>query len=130
MECGSENDKKAGTVLVVDDEECLRRITDIALTQSGYFVLTAGSAEDAMETIKTHSGGIDLLLTDIRMPETDGMHLAAEFRKCHPGAGVVYMTAYSPADVERLLLNETVLAKPFCLNVLCSLVDRIVGAAG
>lgn len=119
-----EGDRGLGTILVVDDEECLLKVTDIALTEYGYSVLMAKSAAEALTITKNHAGPIDLLLTDVRMPESNGIHLAAEFKKQHPESSVIYMTAYAPKDVENWLPNETVLPKPFTLDALYALVDE------
>ena len=117
-------EKGLGTVLVVDDEECLRHIAGIALSNFGYTVLTADSVESAVNLLEGHDGQIDLLLSDVRLSDSCGVQLASAFRACHPRSEVVFMTAYSPEEIEVWLSGETVLPKPFDLDTLCAVVGR------
>lgn len=118
------------TILVVDDEECLLGLTRAILEQEGYQVLCAETAEEALQFAESHAGKINLLLTDMRMPKMDGITLSAEFRKSNPNSKVIYMTAFSPADVARLLPEETVLSKPFSPNQFCETIrDSLVSYA-
>lgn len=107
------------TVLVVDDEECVLKFTQVVLVRQGYTVLGAGSPAEALKIAQSYAGKIDLLLTDMRMPIMDGMILSAKIRTLHPNLNVVYMTASSPADVALRLPNEIVLSKPFSAKYLC-----------
>ncbi|MDF7801350.1 response regulator [Pontiellaceae bacterium B1224] len=115
------------TVLVVDDEECLLNLTRIILVQEGYMVLSAESAEEALQIVESHTGMIDILLTDMRMPNMDGVAFAKEFRNYFPLSKVILMTAYSPADVAHRVSDTTVLTKPFSPELLCEVVRKTLG---
>jgi two-component system, cell cycle sensor histidine kinase and response regulator CckA len=117
----AENLKKA-TILVADDESCLLRLTHSFLTQHGYDVLTGLGPEDALQIAERHAGSIDLLLTDVRMPNMDGPTLLQKVREVHPKSKVIFMTAYSPEEMNKMIPDETIVQKPFELGHLCEVV--------
>ncbi|HEY4910947.1 MAG TPA: response regulator, partial [Methylomirabilota bacterium] len=85
----------------------------------GYTVLSAGDSLEAIRIARTRSGPLHLLLTDIVMPVMTGRDLADEFRAIRPNVKVLFMSAYSPAAIEkyrvRLGPGEPFLAKPFTM---------------
>jgi CheY-like chemotaxis protein len=85
----------AETVLVVDDEDDLRRLATRALEALGFKVLTAANGEEALEIAERHADEIHLLLTDVVMPKMNGKTLARELCKRRPGLKVVYVSGYS-----------------------------------
>ncbi len=119
----SQDGRTNATILVVDDEECLRKVLGIALSDVGYRVLIAGTCDEAVALMRCHADPIDLLLTDMRMPGPDGIHTATEFRKRYPGAPVIFMTAYSAEDVRARVSGELVLSKPFDLFLMLEFVS-------
>jgi DNA-binding NtrC family response regulator len=84
--------------LVVDDEELVRDLTVLVLRRAGYEVVSAASARQALELVETHS--IDLIVSDVVMPDLTGVELLAEMRERRPDLPVVLMTGGSP-DPER-----------------------------
>ncbi|MDZ8117240.1 response regulator [Pontiella agarivorans] len=118
LDSGTDN----ATILVVDDEECLLNLIRIVLTQEGYTVLGAESAEEGLLIMQSSAGNIDLLLTDMRLPNMSGGELAKEFKTAYPASKVIYMTAYSPEDATLRLPGEIVLFKPFYPELLCDMV--------
>lgn len=82
-------------VLLVEDEEVVRSVATRILRSHGYSVLTARHGKDAMDLAARHDGPIDLLLTDVVMPEVDGYLLAARLRAQRPAMRVLFMTGYS-----------------------------------
>ena len=102
-------------ILVVDDDEPVRRYASIALASAGYSVLDAGSGPEALRLLGDVDCHVKLLLTDIRMPGMDGIELASRVRREHPGIRILYMTGFSDAAVEP---DSTVLHKPFSPKVL------------
>lgn len=90
--------KGQGTILVVEDEDSVRRLTARVLWEHGYRVLTAKDGETALETSRAHEGPINLLLTDIVMPRIKGNELARQLRQERPEMRVLYMSGY--ADIE------------------------------
>jgi DNA-binding response OmpR family regulator len=83
------------TVLVVEDEEALRRVARRSLTAAGFTVLTAADGAEALEIAARHAGEIHLLLTDVVMPKMSGRALALELVKTRPAIQVVYMSGYT-----------------------------------
>jgi PAS domain S-box-containing protein len=106
----------AETILLVEDEEPVRKLAASVLEDAGYTVLPAGDAEDALRIAKDHARAIDLLLTDVVMPGMDGWDLAANLRAVHPSAKVLYTSGYSeyvrttPVDCRN---PNSMLNKPF-----------------
>ena len=106
------------TILLVEDAEDLRKMATLCLAKYGYKVLPAPSGAAALELWRQHHTEVDLLLTDIIMPDgVSGGQLAAQLREAKPGLKVIYMSGY-PGDVAGrggLDLHEGVnfLQKPF-----------------
>ena len=107
---------KAETILLVEDSSELLDLTAEQLEQLGYQVLATPSAVEAFELVARATSGIDLLLTDVIMPELNGRELANRLRADHPRMRVLFMSGY-PADIlsERGVVpgNVQFLQKPF-----------------
>ena len=87
------------TVLVVDDEPLIRKMVALVLEQNGFRVLIAGGGPEAIRIWQSHTGDIDLLISDVLMPAMDGPTLAAELRAYNPALPVLLMSGSSgPAD--------------------------------
>ncbi len=104
------------TVLVVEDQEEVRRLTRTILESYGYHVLEAASGAEAFRFAKAHSGEIHLLLTDVILPGMNGKTLSEHLRILRPKLKVIFTSGY-PADVisRRGVLEQDVayLPKPF-----------------
>ncbi|SMH39425.1 response regulator [Azospirillum agricola] len=101
------------TVLVVEDEPLVRMMTVTFIEDMGYRVIEAGSAEEALEHVRSEPA-IDLLFTDIRMPGLDGFALAERARTLRPAIKVIYATGY--AELERTAAPNALgplLSKPY-----------------
>ncbi|MBL0159079.1 MAG: sigma-54-dependent Fis family transcriptional regulator [Bryobacterales bacterium] len=83
-------------ILVVDDDESLRRVTQVQLEQAGYRVATAPSGPDALRMMG--ESPYDLVITDLRMPGMSGIELLNRIRSEHPGTAVVMFTAFGSVD--------------------------------
>jgi PAS domain S-box-containing protein len=128
-----EVDQLAGheTVLVVEDEEGVRRLVVRNLTQYGYHVLVAVDAAEALQIAITHSGSIDLLLTDVVMPNGSGPELAESIRLHLPTLEVLFMSGYTDdAVVRHGLLRAEVwfIQKPFSSLALLRKVRNVLDA--
>jgi PAS domain S-box-containing protein len=86
------------TVLVVEDETAIRELTVRVLERLGYRVLAAMGPSHALELAERHGGGIQLLITDVIMPQMNGRDLAARLQERYPGLRTLYMSGYT-ADV-------------------------------
>jgi PAS domain S-box-containing protein len=116
-----------GTVLVVDDEDAVRRTTTRLVQSLGYDVLDAGNVAQAIDRSAAHGGRIDLLLCDIAMPGEDGRDLAAELVRRRDGLKVVFMSGYSNDMQEMRLAGALFLQKPFSRDELARKLAEVAG---
>ena len=124
--------KVSGTILVVEDADDLREVTERILTKNGYQVISAPNGHDALEAAKNYAGTIDLLLTDVVMPRMQGNELAVRLATLRPGVRVLYMSGYAQPilGVDGTLEDGVLLVeKPFTEAVLLASVDHAVHAA-
>jgi PAS domain S-box-containing protein len=104
------------TILLVEDESPVRQLAVRVLRGAGYHVLAAGGAEEAERLAGAHGGPIDLLLTDVVMPERSGPALAECLTARRAGLRVLFMSGYTDGQLQEhgvLLPGVTLLAKPF-----------------
>ncbi len=110
--------KKSSTILVVDDEPNIRRVLEAVLSKDGYTVLTAENGRKATEVLTSQSG-IDLLITDLIMPDINGIELLSAAREIDSNIAVVMITAHgsikSAVDAMRLGAFDYI-TKPFDLD--------------
>ena len=117
----------ASTVLVVEDEEAVRRLITDLLADAGYEVLEACDAEMAMAIATARSSAIHLLLTDMIMPGVSGRKLADSLRQLHPEAKVLLVSGYSDSLAEEDLGKSIrYLPKPFSPEQLTRIVKEAV----
>jgi len=118
-----------GTILVVEDDEQLRRLTHRALDAQGYTVLVADRGGTALDIARRHKGDIDLLLTDVIMPDTNGRKLAETMRAARPGLRVLYMSGYPDGAIASHGMLEpgvAYLAKPFTTEAIARKVREVL----
>ncbi|MBL8626712.1 MAG: response regulator [Myxococcales bacterium] len=121
----------AETVLVVEDEQLVLDLTATMLERLGYAVLAARSGREAIAIAQEHPWPIDLVVTDVVMPDLNGRELYAEVARLRPGVGVLYVSGYSaevlaprgviPSDVQFL-------QKPFAFAELAERVRAALAA--
>lgn len=130
MEVVAEPDEPSqGLILVVDDEDHIRQLAAVGLQGAGYKVLTASSGRQAMAQFAEHGDEIDLLITDLAMPEMTGEELIAKLRRTHPELPVLLMSGYSRSAVSESLVSLptiSFLQKPFLLSELTACVNRVL----
>ncbi len=117
------------TVLLVEDESGVRRIANRVLVEHGYRVLTASNGSEALELATSFSGRIDLVVTDVVMPELGGWALAQALRKQRPDLRVLYMSGYTEDEMVRHgieMSRDHFLNKPFTPSVLASKVREVI----
>jgi two-component system cell cycle sensor histidine kinase/response regulator CckA len=107
---------QTGTILVVDDDDNMREVMRAILQENGYTVLAAAGPREALRISQEHRGKIDLLLTDVVMPEMDGLELAQSFTGLRADAKVAFVSG-RPVDglrpTEGSAGNGRLLLKPF-----------------
>jgi two-component system, cell cycle sensor histidine kinase and response regulator CckA len=119
------------TVLLVEDEAAVRSLVRDILESNGYVVLEASRAVEALEASQQHEGPIQLLLTDVVMPDIGGRKLADRLKASRPEAKVLYMSGYTDtAIVQHGLLKPGVafLQKPFTPEALSRKVREVLDA--
>ncbi|MBV9489942.1 MAG: response regulator [Verrucomicrobia bacterium] len=117
------------TVLLVEDEEPVRAVTALLLESLGYRVLEAAGGEEALRLVDADPGKIDLLMTDVVMPDISGRKLADKLRQRLPGLKVLFQSGYTGDAVVRHGVPHAEVAflqKPFCLDVLARKVREIL----
>jgi signal transduction histidine kinase len=123
---GRSNAKGSASILVVEDEEAVRKFIQRSLESAGYHVLIANNGFEAIRLLQNSDHSIDLLLTDIVMPGMSGYEVAENFRKARPSSGVILMSGYS----EKLSIEDKAdnvrfgLYKPFEIGALLQSVQE------
>jgi DNA-binding NtrC family response regulator len=116
---------------VVEDDQAVMRAAAAALTRGGYTVLTAANGDEARRLVQNHRGRIDLVLSDVVMPQLSGPELAEFLAATSPELPLVFMTGYSNYPMttesgEGRIANHRAIMKPFRPNVLLSTVREVL----
>lgn len=117
------------TILLVEDDDQLRRLALTSLRAQGYTVFEARQGVEALTMIEQYTAPIDLLITDVVMPQISGQALAEQIRAMRPQIKVLYMSGYTDDTVFRhgLLTTEMAfLAKPFSPQTLAAYVRKVL----
>ncbi len=120
-----------GTILLVEDEEGLRALNARGLTSRGYSVLEAGNGIEAIDVLAKNGGKVDLVVSDVVMPEMDGPTLLKELRKRNPELKIIFVSGYAEeAFAKSLPQGEqfSFLPKPFTLKQLVGAVKETMSA--
>jgi two-component system cell cycle sensor histidine kinase/response regulator CckA len=118
------------TILLVEDEEPVRKLIARILGMQSYRVLEAGHGEEALTLSEGYGGDIHLLVTDIMMPIMNGQELATRLSALRPGLPVLFISGYPGKHVPATLdQNSSVdyLAKPFRVDSLLDKVKALLG---
>jgi len=116
-----------GVILLVEDEEGLRALNARGLTSRGYTVIEAGNGVEAMEVLEREGGKVDLVVSDVVMPEMDGPTLLKELRKKNPETKIIFVSGYAEDAFQKSLPDPddyNFLAKPFTLKQLVAKVKE------
>lgn len=111
------------TVLVVEDEPGILKLCALMLDQLGYKVLAAGSPGEAIKLAEEHTSEIDLLITDVVMPEMNGRDLAERMNSLHPNMKKLFMSGYTANVItQRAVLDVDIhfIQKPFSIQLLAA----------
>lgn len=119
-----------GLILLVEDEEPVRAFVSRALAGKGYTVLEASGGEMALELMRANAGRIDLMISDVMMPNMDGASLLKEVRQLHPETKVIFISGYAEdafRNNDEILGDFAFLPKPFTLRQLAFRVKEVMG---
>jgi PAS domain S-box-containing protein len=121
------------TILLVEDDEVVRRSLDTTLSLRGYEILVAASASEALKLSLAHAGEIQLLLTDLVMPSLNGVELALKIQQVRPEIKVLFMSGYgndprrSGIQLEGTLdLASNFIKKPFTPALLVEKIEELL----
>lgn len=121
------------TILLVEDEEAVRRFCVRALRDKGYDIIEACDGQDALEKARSYNGIIDLLVTDVVMPSMNGPTLTEHIKEIFPGISVIFISGYTE-DTFRQDLDQNMdihfLSKPFSFKQLVAKVHQVLDARG
>jgi two-component system, cell cycle sensor histidine kinase and response regulator CckA len=116
-----------GTILLVEDEEGLRSLNARGLRSRGYSVIEASNGVEAMEVMEENDGDVDLVVSDVVMPEMDGPTLLKAMRERNPGVKIIFVSGYAEDAFEKSLPENqqfAFLPKPFTLSQLVAAVKE------
>jgi two-component system cell cycle sensor histidine kinase/response regulator CckA len=120
-----------GTILLVEDEEGLRALNARGLVSRGYTVLEAGNGLEAMEVLERKRGDVDLVVSDVVMPEMDGPTLLKELRRTNPDLKIIFVSGYAEEAFQKNLPpggHYAFLPKPFTLKQLVAAVKETMAS--
>ena len=110
---------KIQTVLIVEDEDGVRLLAKDILELNGYAVMTAQNADEAIHIYKECRCLIDIMVTDVVMPQMSGAELTKKIREINPAVKVLYMSGYTDSDIVNQDIADTnaeFIQKPFTFN--------------
>lgn len=119
------------TVLLVEDDAAVRQLSRLALETQGYEVLVAANGREALQLLRSRPGKVDLVVTDVVMPEMSGRELADAVRTAQPGTRVLFVSGYTDDAVVRHGVREAAdafLQKPFTPLGLARKVRQVLDA--
>lgn len=127
---GAAKDGASATILVVEDEQTVRKLAVTALTLRGYRVLAAGTGREALKIWKGERAAIDAVLTDIVMPDRmSGLELAQVLRTEKPAVPIIFTSGYNEEVVRRGFVppeNSRFLAKPYTVKTLAGVIAELL----
>ncbi len=117
-------------ILLVEDEDNVRAFSARALRATGYEVFEADSGEEALYVLDDIGGQIDLMVSDVVMPEMDGPALLQKVREKLPNLKVIFVSGYAEESVRQDIADDQsveFLAKPYSLDQINSKVKEVLG---
>ena len=122
------------SILIVDDEEPVRRMLGMLLTRAGYTVRSASNGVEALEVFS--EAPTDLIITDLIMPEKEGVEFIIDLRRSHPGVRIVAMSgggrgsAQDYLSIAKALGASATVAKPFMPDEMLGVISDLLGKRG
>jgi two-component system cell cycle sensor histidine kinase/response regulator CckA len=127
----SEGPSGRETILIVEDDHAVMRATAATLRKGGYTVLTASNGDEARRLVQRQGGHIDLVLSDVVMPQLSGPELAEFLATAHPDTPIIFMTGYSDYPIisehgDTRIGKRRALMKPFRPSKLLSTIREVL----
>src|SRR6185437_2249503 len=124
--------RREGTILLVEDEPAVRAVLRATLTKQGFRVVEAQHGRDALLVWREQRQSIDVVVTDLRMPEMGGRALAAALHEEAPGLPIIFMSGYDEdalPEAEAAGVGAAVLLKPFATTDLVTRIGEVLEAS-
>jgi len=121
-----------GTILLVEDDAALREVSRRILAGAGYAIIVASNGREALAAAEAHADRVDLLLTDVVMPEMQGRTLAQEIERLQPATPVIFMSGFAESVLDLkggLPEGTSLIEKPFSSPSLLGAVSRALSGA-
>ena len=115
-------------ILLIDDDDTVRTMLRLTLVHFGHTVIEARDGKEGLELFQ--DANVDLLITDIVMPEKEGLEVLMELRKKHPPVKIIAISGGDYLHMAKLMGAAKVLAKPFPTNVLIEAIDELLADGG
>jgi two-component system, cell cycle sensor histidine kinase and response regulator CckA len=116
-------------ILLAEDEPVVRNMARAVLTMNGYFVLDAADGEQAVELSRSYAGPIDLLLTDLKMPNLDGAKAAKIITAERPAIRVLIISGHASDEIREDIISQPFLRKPFLPKALLEKIRDVLKGA-
>jgi CheY-like chemotaxis protein len=113
------------TILVVDDDPAVLRLAATVLERAGHRVMRATNGLEALFVYESYASHLDLVLSDVDMPELDGLELAARIHAIHPNSRILLMSGCLPSRLETAAERLPLLNKPFLPQDLLAAVRNV-----
>jgi two-component system cell cycle sensor histidine kinase/response regulator CckA len=120
--------ERPAVILLVDDTSEVRGLMVRLLTRAGFTVLEAASGHEALEILSGHQDPLDLLITDVSLPDINGVDLAARVQGLNPGIQTLFVSGRGRLDLRNV--RGRFLAKPFSMDELLGAVKQMLEQAG
>jgi len=117
---------KDETVLVIEDEEPVRKLITEALRIHGYKVLSASDGKAGLELYSRQPASIDIVLLDITMPEMSGNVVLKNIIEINPDARIIISSGHSEEEIKKITQARAYLTKPYCISTLTETIRRII----
>ena len=117
------------TILITEDEKSVLDLATSGLQSYGYRILNARNSEQALKMAEKHKGNIDLLLTDVIMPGSNGRELAKKMQKIFPAIKILFMSGYTDEGIARhgiLDKDAQLIQKPFSIQSLAEKIRELL----
>ncbi len=127
MGLGQEESRRPARILVVDDEESIRDLLRLVLTEEGHWVITATGGEEAIEHLEAQR--FDLVITDLVMPTVNGVEVLRAARRIDPDYPVIVITGYPSVETVTELVRlgaGDYLTKPFNVDAVVATVAKLL----
>jgi CheY-like chemotaxis protein len=124
--------EQVGRILVVDDEEMVRKLACRILAEEGFAVHQAKDGLEALDLLGQHGDAVECVVSDIMMPRLNGVELMERISLQHPGLPVILMSGYGPEQLATYGITApcAVLGKPFPAELLIAEVKRCLAPRG